>query len=148
MSFEDLPADWAQRPVTDPTITADLLDLVIGERDRHQGAIGVLLCGPGGRLLQPVVVSAPPEEVPEGEYRRVFDVMGQALGAPGDGPRPAMLVALARPDYRHVARQDDRWRAAAVTSCAEQGVDLLGVWVVSPDVIRRLPLPGSDRRSA
>jgi hypothetical protein len=148
MSFEDLPPDWAQRPVTDPAITADLLDLVIGDRDRHEGAIGLLICGPGGRLLQPVVVSAPTDDVLEDDYRRVFDVMADALGDPPDGARPGMLVALARPDYRHAAREDDRWRDAAVASCAEHGIDLMGVWLVTPEVIRPLPLPGSDRRSA
>ena len=148
MSFEDLPPDWAQRPVTDPAITADLLDLVVGDRDRHQGAIGLLLCGPSGRLLQPVVVSVSRDEVQGDDHRRVFDVMAQAFGDLSDGARPGMLVAVARPDYRHAARDDARWRDAAVTSCAEHGVDLLGVWLVTPDVIRPLPLPDSGRRSA
>jgi hypothetical protein len=148
MSFEDLPADWAQRPVTDPAITADLLDLVVGDRDRHEGAVGVLLCGPSGRLLQPVVVSTPRAEVQGDDHRRVFDVMAHALGDPPDGAPPGILVAVARPDYRHAERDDGRWRDAAVASCAEHGIDLLGVWLVTPDVIRPMPLPGSDRRSA
>lgn len=148
MSFEDLPPDWAQRPVTDPAITADLLDLVVGTGDRLEGAIGLLLCGPGGRLLQPVLVSAPTQDVVDDDYRRVFDVMAQALGDPPDGARSGMLVALGRPEYRHAAREDARWRDAAVASCAEHGIDLLGVWLVTPDVIRPLPLPGSDLRSA
>ena len=59
MSFEDLPADWPQRPVTDSEITADLLDLIVGDRDRAVGALGILLCGRDERLLQPVVVEAP-----------------------------------------------------------------------------------------
>lgn len=148
MSFVNLPPDWAQRPVTDPDITADLLDLVVGDRDRHEGAIGLLLCSPGGRLLQPVVVSAPRDEVLADDYRRVFDVMAHAFGDPPDDVRPGLLVALARPDSRHAGREDDQWRAAAVASCEEHGIDLLGVWVVTPDVIRPLPAPQSDRRSA
>lgn len=147
MSFEDLPPDWAQRPVTDPEITADLLDLVVGDRDRHEGAIGLLLCGPGGRLLQPVVVSASRDEVQGDDYRRVFDVMAHAFGDRPDGVRPGILVALARPDYRHAARDDARWRDAAVSSCGEHAIDLLGVWVVTPEVLRPMPLP-STRRSA
>jgi len=148
MSFEDLPPDWAQRPVTDPAITADLLDLIVGRCDRLEGAIGLLLCGPGGRLLQPVVVSAPTEAVLDEDYRRVFDVMAQAFGDPPDGARPGILVALGRPDHRHAAREDARWREAAIASCTEHGIDLLGVWLVTPNVIRPLPLPGSDLRSA
>ena len=61
MSFEDLPPDWPRRPVTDPAITADLLDLFVGDRDRAVGAVGILLCGREGRLLQPVVVETPAE---------------------------------------------------------------------------------------
>ena len=148
MSFEDLPTDWAQRPVTDPTITADLLDLVVGDRDRHEGAVGLLLCGPSGRLLQPVVVSAPRDDVLEDDRRRVFDVMAHALGEPPGGERPGMLVALARPDYRHAARDDARWRDAASASCAEHDINLLGVWLVTPQVIRPLRLPEPGRRSA
>jgi len=55
---------------------------------------------------------------------------------------------VARPDYRHAERDDARWRDAAAASCAEHGIDLLGVWLGTPDVIRPMPLPGSDRRSA
>jgi hypothetical protein len=92
-------------------------------------------------------VSAPADEVVDGDYRRVFDVMAEALGDPPDGARPGILVALARPDYRHAARADARWRDAAVVSCAEHGIELLGVWLVTPEVIRPLP-PAASRRSA
>ena len=45
--------------MTDSEITADLLDLIVGNRDRAVGALGILLCGRDERLLQPVVVEAP-----------------------------------------------------------------------------------------
>lgn len=147
MGFEDLPAGWSERPVTDPAITADLLDLVVGDRDRRDGAIGILVCGPQGRLFQPVVVSAPPADVDAADYRRVFDVMGQAMGRLDEG-RPGMLVAVARPGSRHTSAEDLRWRTAAIESCAEFDVDLLGVWLVTPEVIRPLPPPVAHQRSA
>ena len=73
MTFEDLPSDWPQRPVTDATITADLLDLIVTERDRAAGALGVLLCGRDERLLQPLVVEMPGYRLSAAERRRGFD---------------------------------------------------------------------------
>jgi hypothetical protein len=119
----------------------------MSDADRRNGAIGVLICGPTGRLFQPVVVSAPPADVAPEDYRRVFDAMGHAMGRLDDGT-PGMLVALARPGSRHVTPQDERWFQAAVESCADHEVDLLGVWLVTPDVIRPLPPEASARRSA
>ncbi|HEY8308889.1 MAG TPA: hypothetical protein VIG79_19630 [Lapillicoccus sp.] len=147
MSFEDLPADWPQRPVTDSEITADLLDLIVGEADRESGALGILLCGPGGRLFQPVVVSAPPAEIGMEDHRRAFDVMCEAMGRLDDG-RPGMLVAVARPGSRHISTEDRRWCDAAVESCAAHDVELLGVWLMTQEVIRPLRLRASQRRSA
>ena len=116
MTFAELPQDWPQRPVTDPAITADLLDLVVGDRDRHEGAVGLLLCGPSGRLLQPVVVSVSRDEVQGDDYRRVFDVMAQALGDHPDGARPPGLasdhVPPVRPDRPPCPRRRAAGRAA------------------------------------
>ena len=86
MSFEDLPADWPQRPVTDSEITADLLDLIVGDRDRAVGALGILLCGRDERLLQPVVVEAPDLQASAAERRQGFDNLCAAfchLSEPG-----------------------------------------------------------------
>ncbi len=39
MTYQDLPTDWPSRPVTDPAITSDLLDLVVRDADRVDGAL-------------------------------------------------------------------------------------------------------------
>jgi hypothetical protein len=154
MSFEDLPADWPRRPVTDPEITADLLDLVVGDRDRAVGALGILLCRRDRRLLQPVVVEAPDLEASAAERRRGFDSLCAAfchLGEPSAAsadPGLGMLVALARPGPAVATAGDLRWRDTAVQSGLDHGVALLGVWLVTPEVIRPLPLRASQRRSA
>jgi hypothetical protein len=154
MTFEDLPADWPRRPVTDPAITADLLDLVIGDRDRAAGALGILLCGRDDRLLQPIVVEAPDLRAGAAERRRGFDGICGALGhlseAGGDGVvlRPKLLVAVARPGPGLATAADRRWRDTAEQSCRDYGVGLLGVWLVTPNVIRPLPGRTAQRRSA
>lgn len=150
MSFQDLPADWPTRPVTDPDITADLLDLVVRDSDRATGAVAILICGPTGRLVRPVVVTLPPGPVDGGERRRAFDAICGVLVAEDD-PRverlsnPGILVALARPGPALMTADDRRWRNAAARSCEDHAVDLLGAWLVTPGVIRRMPLEQQRR---
>jgi hypothetical protein len=149
MSFEDLPRDWPTRPVTDPAITADLLDLIVTDRDRSEGAIGLLLCGGEGRLTQPVVVSSPPAIVTPADRPKVFDVMCRAMsGGPPDGGPPGLLVAVARPGSAHPTPEDLRWRDAAIRSCDDHGVLLLGVWLMTPTSILPLPPRVPKRQSA
>jgi hypothetical protein len=158
MSFEDLPSDWPQRPVTDPTITANLLDLVLSQRDRAAGALGVLLCGRDERLLQPLVVQMPGYRLSDSERRQGFDNICDAfchLGGPtgrgeagGMNPELGILVALARSGSPLVTSGDTRWRDTAEQSCQRYGVALLGVWLVTPEVIRPLPPGAACRRSA
>jgi hypothetical protein len=52
MTFDDLPDDWSDRPLTDPALVADVLDLVVFARDRQQGAVSFLLCDEDARLVQ------------------------------------------------------------------------------------------------
>jgi hypothetical protein len=158
MTFEDLPSDWPQRPVTDLTITADLLDLVVSERDRATGALGVLLCGRDERLLQPLVVEMPGYRLSAAERRRGFDnicAVSCHLGEPtGSDEAEAVngglgiLFALARSGSPLVTSGDLRWRDTAEQSCQHYGVALLGTWLVTPEVIRPLPPAAASRRSA
>jgi len=154
MTFEDLPSDWPQRPVTDATITADLLDLIVTERDRAAGALGVLLCARDDRLLQHLVVEMPGYRLSAAERRRGFDNICAAfchVGEPTAGGVNAdlgILVALARSGAPLVTSGDLRWRDTAEQSCQSYGVTLLGVWLVTPEVIRPLPSGAASRRSA
>jgi hypothetical protein len=59
-----------------------------------------------------------------------------------------ILVALARSGAPLVTSGDLRWRDTAEQSCQSYGVTLLGVWLVTPEVIRPLPSGAASRRSA
>jgi hypothetical protein len=48
MSFKDLPADWAQRPITDPDVFEGVVDLIVADQARREGSTYVLLCHEGG----------------------------------------------------------------------------------------------------
>lgn len=149
MSFEDLPADWAQRPVTDPDITADVLDLVIRDADRDTGCIAALMCNAAGRVVQPVVVELPPGGVPAGEHQRFFDLVCGGMAAVSDfGDRGGILVAVARPRGPFVTGDDREWHDAGRRSCADHGVRLLGTWLVTRGAIRRIDDAVDQERSA
>ena len=148
MSFEDLPPDWPTRPVTDPAITADLLDLVVRERDREEGAIGLLLCGPGGRLAQPVVIPSPPVGAAPQEREKPFAAVCRALESLDGTGRPGLLIAVARPGSPFAGSEDLAWRDAATRVCGDYDVDLLGVWLMTPAVIRPLPPAAPQEQSA
>ena len=66
MRFADLPADWAQRPITDPEVFEGVVDLIVAEQTRAEGATYVLFCHEGGRLMQPLCVPDEPQAVDKG----------------------------------------------------------------------------------
>ena len=139
MSFEDLPTDWAERPVTDPEITADVLDLIVRDADRVAGSVVAVIGNAAGRVVQPVVVELPPEGVGPGEHRRFFDVVCRGIAsASGDGDRFGILAAVARSGPPFVSGDDRQWHDAAARSCADHGVRLWGTWLVTRSVIRRI----------
>ena len=56
MTFEDLPSNWADMPLTDPALATNVVDLFLGERDRHADSLLLLLCDEHHRLVQPIVI--------------------------------------------------------------------------------------------
>jgi hypothetical protein len=139
MSFHDLPPDWAERPMTDPAITADVLDLVVRDADRDSGAVAALMCNPAGRLVQPAVVTLPPGGVQPGDHRRFFDVVCAGMvAACGEADPGGILVAVARPGRPVVTPDDRAWLDAAGRSCTDHGVRLLGTWLVTGQALVRV----------
>ena len=149
MSFEDLPTDWAERPVTDPEITADVLDLIVRDADRVTGSVVAVIANEAGRVVQPVVVALPPEGVLPGEHHRFFDVVCRGIAsATGDGDRGGILAAVTRSGAPFVTGDDREWHDAAARSCTQHGVRLLGTWLVTRAVIRRIDDAMAEERSA
>ncbi len=147
MTFQDLPPDWPTRPVTDADITPDLLDLVVRDTDRIDGALCILLCGEAGQLVQPMVFPRPPTRMSREQRRRVFAAL-EVLAAE-QALRGGILVAIAREKGAFVTDTDRAWHEAAIASCRASGLSLLGVWVVTRHVIRQVPaLNDVDQASA
>lgn len=136
MSFDDLPHDWPERPLTDPRLLADVLDLVVTSRSRDRGALYVLLCDDADRLLQPIAVDDVPPAPEPAECDRVLQAV---LGPVADlVPHGSFLVAVARPGGLSVTPADDGWAESARR--VRGPWRLLGVHVVTADGSRPVPL--------
>lgn len=54
-SFRDLPSDWSFRPLTDPRLAGQVMDLVVQHAERQAPGLAFLLARPDATLAQPVV---------------------------------------------------------------------------------------------
>ncbi len=140
MTYQDLPTDWPSRPVTDPAITPDLLDLVVRDADRVDGALYLLLCGEQGQLIEPMVFPEPLTRMSREQCGTVFAALEHL--ALEEGLRGGILLAIAREKGPFITDTDRAWHEAAIRSCRRSGLSLLGVWVVTRHVIRPLPALG------
>ena len=136
MSFDDLPDNWPELPLTDQRLLADVLDLVVSEQSRRDGALYVLLCDEQARLVQPIAIDlleAPTDLAGREELMASVVGMTHHLGENG-----SYVVAIARRGGHSVTPDDEQW-AAAVES-ARGSWRLLGVHVVTRDGSRPVPL--------
>ena len=136
MDYTALPRDWAHRPLTDPDLTAGVLDLFIPERDRHDGTIVMLLCHDSGRLMQPVLVNDVPPRLPSPEKTRTWDGLLHAAA----GCRASVVLAVGARRSR-LTTDVVAWVDAARTSCAAANVPLLGIYLASRDGVEFLHVP-------
>lgn len=88
MSFEDLPDDWSDHPLSTPGLAIDVVDLFFRGRDRAAGALLLLLCDAQHRLLQPIVIDDVPWLASQPERSRFFD------GFLGHFPEATMVAAV------------------------------------------------------
>lgn len=145
MTFEDLPADWPTRPLTDSRLAADVVDLFVRDDDRVAGSVAALLCDEEHRLLQPVVVAMDGEPVQLADkhllVQRFTQMIDHGLGA-------SVVFAVARARGACVTDGDREWHEAAIRGCREAGVPLLGLYVVTRHTVREVvdPRAGSEQR--
>lgn len=140
MSFQDLPADWAQRPITDPDVFEGVVDLIVSQQARCEGSTYVLLCHEGGRLMQPICLPDEPHTVGVGGLQssltRLF------TEAAGQGVHD-VVMAIARPGRPDPTPRDRDLRAAFERACGTAGVRLLGVAIAAPTGVTAFPADGS-----
>ena len=134
MGFDDLPHDWVDRPLTDPQLVADVLDLHLSDEDRRRGTLLALLCDEHARYVLATLVSDP-GTVPEGDRTRGLSTFVEAA----DGHDASLLFAIARADGLSVTSDDLAWARDAQAACAGR-VRLLGFYLVTCAGSRSIPV--------
>jgi hypothetical protein len=134
MSFDDLPDGWKERPLTDPQLVADVLDLIVSEADRRAGGLAVLLCDEQARLMQPGIISELDHDSPEAERAQLLGLFVSSLAGLFD----SVLFALARADGLSITGDDESWARAAQHACRGE-MRLLGFHLVTLDGSRLVP---------
>jgi hypothetical protein len=136
MSFQDLPKDWSDHPLSDPTIAADVVDLQTNVGDRRLGIFKALLCDPEDRFLMTIDLNLP------GRIQDVRPTSCAKLLEPvvlpmQDIPGGSLVLALGRPGPVEWPAVDNEWAEAATDACRAVGVRLLGFYVATTYQVRR-----------
>lgn len=136
MTYEQLPPDWPTRPLTDPDLAADVVDLVVRESDRATGCLSILLCDDTHRMIQPISITDLALAAPDrGEYRRPFDlIVGQFAERLG-----GVVVAIGRPGGHEPDDEARAWHEAAIAGCRKHGVPLLGTYLATVHAVVEMP---------
>ncbi|GAB2649828.1 hypothetical protein [Kribbella swartbergensis] len=59
MSFRDLPQTWTDQPLSDPTVAADVVDLLVSLGDRRRGTFTVVLCDANTHYRAAIAIDLP-----------------------------------------------------------------------------------------
>jgi hypothetical protein len=141
MRFDDLPSDWAQRPITDHDLFEGVIDLVVTDRSRAAGTLHVLLCHANGRLMQQVSIGEHPDDPAE-----VMRGLSTLLTNLADIDVRHVVIVIARSGPALPTPHDHDLRAAFEGACRTAGADLLGVAVAGVDDV--VALPGDETRNS
>ncbi|GAA2742363.1 hypothetical protein GCM10009868_12040 [Terrabacter aerolatus] len=139
MRFDELPRDWAQRPITDPDVLEGVVDLIVPEQARSEGATYLLLCHPNRRLLQPICLSDQPGRAAVGEVAERVRLM---LAEVSRHDVHDVVVVIARPGRVTPTSRDLDLRAAFEGACRATGITVHAVAIAAPDDVAVLPAGG------
>ena len=140
MSYHDLPEDLRTRPLSEPSLQGDVIDLVLGIEERRSSAVALMLCDRDDRGLQPIVVSDLPEDAGVEDLERLLDLLLPVVGE----MQGSILVGRGRRRGLLASDLDRAWHQATIEACTRYGVRLLGFHLASPDGVAALPPPLSE----
>lgn len=139
MSFDNLPADWQSRPLTDPRLVRDVLDLFIDLRMRQGGTLFALFSGPDHVALTPMAIDEVPGDTDPFEkiaFVHQLVEMGDHFGATG------LALAICRPGPGRATVEDEQWADALAAACEDSGRTNLGCHLATPQRVSRIsPVP-------
>lgn len=140
MSYHDLPEDIRTRPLSEPILQGNVVDLVLGIEERRSAAVALMLCDQQDRGLQPIVLTDLPEDAAVEELERLLDLVLPVVGE----MQGSILVGRGRRRGLLPTDLDRAWHQATIQACARHGVRLLGFHLASPDGVAALPPPLRD----
>lgn len=131
MTFEDLPQNWPELPLTTPGLASDVVDLFLPVRDRVRNSLLLLLCDETDRIVaDPVVINDVPWSASAEQREAPFRALAHFPGL-------HVLVALSS---RAMLRPElvERWRDTARRSLEHVGISMIGFH--SADTRRVVPI--------
>jgi hypothetical protein len=137
MGFKDLPGDWSSRPLDTPGLAADVADLVVGDGDRAQGCVGLLLTSAELTMSQPCLVGEVDDAVRPEEFRPFLEQLSALVAEHGGG----LVFVRGRPGSVLFTDTDRRWHQVAIDGCRAGGARLLGAFLATPGTVRSFPEP-------
>ena len=137
MTFEDLPQDVRDIPLTDHRIAADVIDLLIGDGDRRAGCVALMVCDEEHRGILPIVLSDVPHDADLGALVSLLDLLLPLVVERG----ASLLMGRGRPGDGVPTDVDRAWHQQTLESCRAHGVRLLGFHVATRDGVTALPEP-------
>lgn len=129
MNFEKLPEGWDREPIHTADRVADVLDLLISERDRRSGGVLVVICDDLGHYVVASLVDDITVPMPSDDKEQLVEVFASATAQLDH--RAGVLVAIARADGLSLTADDLEWGAVVQRVCETSGVVMLGVHLVT-----------------
>ena len=132
MTFHDLPPHSRDLPLDDPTLRADLVDLVVSLAAREGGCLALLLLDHDHVCTTPVLVEEMGVPQPEQVQQVLATVLDQL-------ELPALVVAIGRPGSGLFTDADRACHQAVVEGCRARSITLLGTYLASDNAVREMP---------
>ncbi|OFE16440.1 hypothetical protein BA895_19185 [Humibacillus sp. DSM 29435] len=137
MTFENLPVNIKELPLTDRRLAADVIDLIISGEARADGCLGIMVCDEHDRGVLPIVLSDVPHDGDIEAVATLFDLVLPLVVERGG----SLLVGRGRPRGGVLNDVDRAWHQQAIDSCAAHDVPLLGFYLATRDGVFPLPEP-------
>ncbi|MFI5706847.1 hypothetical protein [Kribbella sp. NPDC051620] len=142
MTFNDLPTNWLTRPLTDPVLAANAVDLFVTEAERRQGVLAALICDGRARFRTSILLDLP-RDAPLASARSCIRALAPLVPVLQGRPDGALILALGRPEPDPPSDHD--WTQAAIQTCQTASIRLLAFYLATPTNLHAVPLPTPPR---
>ena len=140
MTFHDLPESTDDCDFRDPVLGADLVDLLLGDRDRNRDSLLFLPCWPDGRLMSKrhlIITDVPWIEGP-GMFVRLWASSDLELRI-----ESRLLLATSHGGLGVPELHRD-WLTGATAGVTAAGTPVVGTYVAARDGVHALRLPNLE----